>query len=93
MQAGDNIDAQGEATSDFAMEIEAILRRDAAFYEVISRYGIRPVVLVGFDAPTDTRDASRKQADVAVLTAIRQSGQRNGGGRTHHERGKGGPSA
>ena len=61
--------------SDVAAEIDAIFKRDAEFFRVISS-GFRPVVFVGFDAlDDDTRDAVRKQTDAALIAAIKRIGR------------------
>ncbi len=63
--------AEFVAITDPAADIDAIFQRDAAFYEVIRKHGIKPVVFVGFgDAPNDTRTEARKQTDTALLAAI-----------------------
>jgi hypothetical protein len=56
--------------SDAAAQLHAIFWRDAELFRVISQHGIRPVVFVGFDAPADTRNETRKQTDAALLAAI-----------------------
>jgi hypothetical protein len=73
---GNDTELERAIAAIFERDIAAIFERDAAFYEVIRKHGFRPPVFVGFDAPADARDATRKQADAAVLTAIRRSGQR-----------------
>ncbi len=63
--------------TDVAATIAQIFARDAAFYEVIRKHGIKPVVFVGFDdAPTDTRDEARKRSDTALLAAIGRTQRR-----------------
>jgi hypothetical protein len=56
--------------ADVANEIDAIFKRDADFYRVISK-GMRPIVF-DLDEPSDTRDETRKQSDAALLNAIKR---------------------
>ena len=68
--------AEFVAVAGPSAEIDAIFARDAEFFRAISRYGIRPVVFVGFAMPADTRDEARKQTDAALLAAIGRTQQR-----------------